>query len=301
MSTNALNSPRISRVNSAARGPIAPTLGDWAVLDTIQTGNHTRVAKAIPLRHDDECENEYAVKFVRPDTEQPRISAGLLSRELDLLNGLDHPHVVSVLDTGTEAGSPYFVMPFVGELTLADWIQRHQRISLVEALWAARQAAEGLNYLHGLGLCHLDVKPQNIVVGSSGHVTLVDLGFSQPIGHHPPSAPFVGSRDYVAPERFRHCRIVNPAADVYGLGMILRELLIGRDSNSHSERSTLDGQSLRHRREIRRRAIQSAHPGLPFEFIEFVERMVASIPERRPASDEVLDKLLRTEIEVFNP
>lgn len=285
----------------ASRGPIAPVLGDWAVLDTIQTGPHTLVAKAVPLRNNDECENEYAVKLARPDSDQPRIASGLLNRELELLNGLDHPHVVSILDTGSENGSPFFVMPFVGELTLDDWVQQFSKVSLVETLWAIRQTAEGLNYLHRLGLCHLDVKPHNIVVGSSGHVTIVDLGFAQSIGNHQSSAPFVGSRDYVAPERFRQCRVVNPAADIYALGVILRDLLLGRDTAETQTRAASETAPRKNIRESRRRAIQAAHPGLPFEFIEFLERMVASIPERRPASDEVVETLLRTEIALFNP
>ena len=185
-----------------------------------------------------------------------------------------------------------------------------------EACWIVRQAAQALACLHGEGWLHADVKPSNLLVAHDGHVTLLDLGFLQPLnalrahdsivqgsvvqGAAPPAAGdatgsdcLLGTLKYIAPEMLtRHGRFV-AASDIYSLGVVLYEILAGQ----HPFAGATEMDLVRLHLEAVPTDIRAIDPAIPESLAELVLAMTAKDPLRRPATaEQVVRCLTRLEI-----
>lgn len=175
---------------------------------------------------------EVAVKFVGQQEEDR------FDRLVELV-GLRHERILPVEQAGRHAGRPYLVMPLVAGGDLAGSIARYsvdaancpagevsERLRAVARLMA--EAAEGATYLHNFGVIHRDLKPGNILIGPDGAV-LCDFGLlrrvSEPL-HRTELGQQVGAPAYMAPEQAEG-RVVSTRADVWSLGAVLYELLVG--------------------------------------------------------------------------
>ena len=306
--------PRVSSIDHAtpvrhATGPIAPVVGDWAIMETRFESPHTQVARCVPVQRELADGDEYLIKMPRWDAQSSETARHIIRREAELLNGLDHPHLISVLDADLQHSLPFFIMPNVGHRTLRDWIGEPGSTSIHDALWYVRQTAGALSYLHANGWSHLDIKPENIVVNELGHVTVIDLAFATSFRTHSKDRlPLTGTGQYIAPERRVRGWSVSPAADVYSLGQVLLELLLGApDSNSKRASDACEARegllvsATSRRRAERFQLLRSFYPSLPADFAETVERMTAAIPERRPTIEELVDCFIRWEILLWQP
>jgi serine/threonine protein kinase len=151
-----------------------------------------------------------------------------------LAGRLTHPNLVAVYHAGQVAGFPYLVMEFVEGHDLAWLVQHYGPLPVAGACEVVRQAALGLQHIHGQGLVHRDVKPANVMLTPSGRVKVLDLGLVRDL-HQPGEGEritmpgqFVGTLDYMAPEQCLDSRAVDGRADVYALGCTLYELLAGQ-------------------------------------------------------------------------
>jgi serine/threonine-protein kinase len=150
-------------------------------------------------------------------------------REVELMRRLSHPNLVRLLDSGELDGQPYLAMEIVSGRDLSRVIQQEGAQPLERVIAYIRQAAAALAYVHGQGVVHRDIKLQNLMVDDSGHVTLMDLGFSR----HPDNTrltsenTLLGTARYFAPDALRGDH-QNPLQDVYALALCTHELLIGR-------------------------------------------------------------------------
>jgi eukaryotic-like serine/threonine-protein kinase len=152
-------------------------------------------------------------------------------REMGIAASLDHPRIVPLFDSGSAAGLPYYIMPYVEGETLYERLQREKRLPVAEALTIARDIASGLGYAHSRGVLHRDVKPENILL-SEGHAFVADFGLARAIGAADYSkltetGVIVGTVYYMSPEQLRESRDLDQRADIYGLGCILFEMLTG--------------------------------------------------------------------------
>jgi serine/threonine protein kinase len=161
-----------------------------------------------------------AVKALRPDRLGDRRARAALLREGRLLARLAHPHLVRAYEA-RDAARPIVVLETLRGATLAALIDR-RRLSAVEAAHLGLQVGSALRFLHGAGLVHLDVKPSN-VIADAGAAKLIDLSIARRPGHVKPG---LGTWCYLAPEQARGGE-VGPAADVWGLGLLLHEALTG--------------------------------------------------------------------------
>ncbi|TWU50950.1 Serine/threonine-protein kinase PK-1 [Rubripirellula tenax] len=182
-----------------------------------------------------------------------------------------HPNLVAVLDASNSSTTPYVVMPRLDGVTMQAHLDATDRKPLPVALWLVRQVAQALDALHSAGWIHGDVKPENTIVGSRGHVTLVDLGFACRI-HTVAGSHFRGTPAYSAPETMSGNHAALPSADVFSLGRILWKWL----THTHpTNRSTLE------------------------PIADLVESMVSDDMNQRPTAGRVAKQLLKLEIETL--
>ena len=175
---------------------------------------------------------EVAVKVLR-DALHAEHGARFLT-EQRLLASLDHPGIARFLDGGTDAdGHPYLVMEFVPGEPIDAYSDKRQ-LSIPERLQLFRQVLDAVAYAHRQLIVHRDIKPRNILVTESGDVKLVDFGIAKPL-MAPSYAETEATRtgvhlmtpEYASPEQVTGGRITT-ATDIYGLGLLLYELLCGR-------------------------------------------------------------------------
>lgn len=174
------------------------------------------------------------VKFVRQDLADARTFLERMRREAIALARLAHPNVVSVFDFGQNAaGRPFLVMERLEGHTLRDELAMGP-ILVPRAVDIACQCLLGLQAAHESGLIHRDMKPDNIFIchRPSGLVKLLDFGLAKPIDHEPMSGPqtqvgvVMGTPKYMSPEQVS-AALVLPASDLYSLGLVLWEMLVG--------------------------------------------------------------------------
>src|SRR5204863_9694351 len=166
--------------------------------------------------------------------------------ERQILASFDHPNIARLLDGGTtEEGLPYFVMEYVEGLPI-DASCDTQALSIIERLKLFRHVCAAVTYAHRHTVIHRDIKPSNILVTSDGTPKLLDFGIAkilQPGGGPEALMTMTGVRpmtpEYASPEQVRG-EPVTTASDVYSLGIVLYELLVGRSPYRFTSRSPLD-------------------------------------------------------------
>lgn len=160
----------------------------------------------------------------------PEIRKDLKARIEDNAN-IESDFVVSVLDVNVEVDIPYVVLEYCSGGNLRGLMDR-QALQPNVALTLFRQACLGLKSAHERGLIHGDLKPENLLLTQRGNIKLADLGFSQLAQSESLSQQraYVGysSLGYLAPEMFRQDRHYTMSSDIYSMGIILYELLVGR-------------------------------------------------------------------------
>lgn len=195
--------------------------GRYRLIESLARGGTSSVWRA----HDAQDDREVAVKVLREEGVDPtlRDRAG---REAHVLEGLHHPNLVRVLDSGDEDGVPFMVMELLEGDTLSRIIADRGTLEVDEAVTLVADVADGLGLAHERGVIHRDVKPANIVCHEDVP-TLVDFGIARNIDATTLTRGLVmGTASYLAPEQAQG-RALTPAVDVYALGCVLYELLTG--------------------------------------------------------------------------
>ncbi|MCG6957116.1 MAG: serine/threonine-protein kinase [Gemmatimonadetes bacterium] len=182
------------------------------------------------LAEDLKLERRVAIKVLRPEIAQS-VGEGRFLREIRISARLSHPNILSLIDSGAEAGLLYYVMYYVEGETLKDRLKRESRLPVDEAVRLAREIAEALGHAHRHGVVHRDVKPGNILL-DQGHALVCDFGIARAIGEIggetlTVTGFAVGTPVYMSPEQATGDTTVDERADVYALGCVLYEMLMG--------------------------------------------------------------------------
>jgi tRNA A-37 threonylcarbamoyl transferase component Bud32 len=183
------------------------------------------------LAHDVRHERVVALKALRPEL-GAALGPDRFLREIKLAAHLAHPHVVPLFDSGDADGALFYVMPYVEGESLRQRLVREGRIPLAEALQIARDVADALDYAHAQNIVHRDIKPENILL-QSGHAVVSDFGIARAISaaggaRVTGTGIAVGTPQYMSPEQASGVEEVDGRSDIYSLGCVLYEMLVGR-------------------------------------------------------------------------
>ena len=244
------------------------------------------------LGRDMELDRPVAVKLLAENLAQDEAFRERFLREARLAARLSHPNVVAVYDAGeTEHARPYIVMEQVEGRTLADVLRERGRLPHGEAVALALQACNGLAHAHQAGLVHRDVKPQNLLLRNDGRLKVADFGIARAADETALTeiGTVLGTAAYLSPEQAAG-EEVTAAADVYGLGAVLYELLTGRPPY---ELESLADLAARHA-EGTITPVAELAPDVPEHVEDAVMRALARNPTYRPASaSELARELVR--------
>ncbi len=169
-----------------------------------------------------------AVKILRAELADDEVYARRFEREGRVARGLDHPHLVPVLDAGFEDGRRYIVTRYVEGESLAAVLEREGMLSTGRVIRLAAGLGSALDAVHRTGLVHRDLKPANVLIDSRGRGLVTDFGVARGAADSVLTAPgrVVGTVDYLAPELIQG-QAAGPASDIYALGCLVFECLAG--------------------------------------------------------------------------
>ena len=280
--------PTAAFVNDANSDVLPTAIGGYKVLATIGRGAMGQVY----LAEDDRLDRRVAIKVMHPSRASDPASRQRFIRESRATAAVEHPHVVTIHQVGEhrqggeQSGLPYIVMQCLHGETLGTYRTKVGRVPLPEALRIGREIAEGLAAAHRRGLVHRDIKPENIILeGPAREVKIIDFGLVCDLGADPSKAPVtvegavLGTPAYMAPERISD-HPVDARADLFGLGVMLYELLADRlpftgTSMMAMLASIAQGSPT---------PLRSAAPDVPDDVSKLVMQMIAHDPADRPAT-----------------
>jgi serine/threonine-protein kinase len=207
---------------------LGSALADRYVIEReLGAGGMATVYLAQDVRHD----RKVALKVLRPEL-SAILGAERFLTEIKTTANLQHPHILSLFDSGEADGTVFYVMPYVEGESLRDRITREKQLPVDDAVRIAREVADALDYAHRHGVVHRDIKPENILL-HDGRALVADFGIALAASRveggtrMTETGMSLGTPHYMAPEQAMGQREITATADVYALGCVLYEMLTG--------------------------------------------------------------------------
>jgi eukaryotic-like serine/threonine-protein kinase len=221
----------------------------------------------------------YAAKIMRVDHAFDSELLERFKREAYILQSLNDPHIVRVVDYGNDDNVYFIIMHHIDGQNLKYYIVTYGPMEPPRALNYVLQAAEGLDAAYKMGVVHRDIKPQNILISNKGVVKIADFGLSR--RKDSPtitgSDKFMGTAYYSAPEQVMSGHSADIRSDLYSLAIVLFEALVG--SPPYTGNTAVDIILKHQSEEIP--SICRLRLGLPPEIDAFMQRAMAKLPEAR--------------------
>lgn len=228
-SNNSQNTKSVSGIPDRLQEKIGP----YKILERLGEGGMGLVylvEQEIPIKR------RLALKVIKLGMDTHEVVARFES-ERQVLALMNHPNIAKVVDAGaTEKGRPYFVMEYVTGIPITSYCDKN-RLSISERLVLFNQACNAIQHAHQKGIIHRDIKPSNILVevrDGEAIARIIDFGIAKAIGHRLSEGTFltmhgqlVGTPAYMSPEQAEMDLDIDTTTDVYSLGIVLYELLVG--------------------------------------------------------------------------
>lgn len=212
-------------------------IGSYRLVETIGSGGMGHVFKARNIRNNSAI---VAIKVLKEELSQIESNRKRFKQEGTIIDKLNHPNILKIIERGVHENKLYFVMEFIEGKTLETIIREKGQLDLHRCLHIMIQVTDALALIHSRNIVHRDLKPANIMLtqenGDPDVVKLLDFGLSQ-MKHQTrltESGYLVGTVNYLAPEQIIDLDH-SPASDIYSLGIIFYEMIIGKmafDGNS---------------------------------------------------------------------
>lgn len=203
----------------------AALAGRYDIERELGRGGMATVYLARDLHHD----RPVALKVLHTEL-AAALGAERFQREIRLAARLQHPHILSVYDSGTAGEHLWFTMPFVEGESLRDRLNRERQLPIDDAIRLTREVALALDYAHRRQVLHRDVKPENILL-TDGQALLADFGIARALGgadeNLTGTGVAIGTPGYMSPEQATGERGLDARSDVYAVGSVLYEMLAG--------------------------------------------------------------------------
>ncbi len=293
---------------SQPKGRIAP-FGKYLLLQRVSVGGMAEIFKAIPegAKRIDEI---VAIKRILPNIAEDNEFIGMFIDEARIAGQLTHPNICRIYELGKVKGDHYIAMQFLWGRDLLKVMNRLKKVGAVlpvpMAAFIAAKACAALHYAHTkcdatgkpLGIIHRDVSPQNIIVGYSGQVKLIDFGVARAASQSQKTQAGIlkGKFGYMSPEMIRSLP-VDHRSDVFAMGICLHEALTG----SRLFYGETDFATLEQVRDARVVPPSAKVAGIPPALDAIVLKALARDVEDRYASAAELERALMDFLDALYP
>lgn len=267
-------------------------------IDDVLVGRYRLEAKigeggmgSVYVAHDKELDRKVAVKLLAPTYVTDKDVVERFEREARLTARLDHPNIVPVYDVGRHEGRPFIVMKKLEGQSLAGVLRERGGFTRDETVKLFRQLAAGVDFIHGQGFIHRDIKAGNIMVGSDGQATILDFGILRPQRGQEAltrTGMVMGTPHYMAPEQAQGAKNIDHRVDLYALAVVIFECLTGTlPFEAESELRLIQMQAHQPPPDLLERA-----PWIPKAVAEVMTRALSKSPEERfPSASELVSAL----------
>ncbi|HAN96760.1 MAG TPA: hypothetical protein DCQ98_04700 [Planctomycetaceae bacterium] len=249
----------------------------YRIVDVVGAGGMGIVFRAI----DPAMGRTVALKTMRPTLAADRAACRRFRREVCAVAALEHQAIVAIHDVGEHRGIPFFTMPWLDGVTLAERLRRDGPLPRNELLRIGRRIALGLDAAHRRGILHRDIKPGNVRLTDDGQVRLLDFGLAHGFegeGTLSHSESIVGTPAYMAPEQVRSADC-DGRADLFSLGCLLHHAATGRSPFARDHlMATLIAVT-----QDSPPTLCESRPDLGPEFAALVSQLLAKDREERPS------------------
>ena len=266
-------------------------LGRYRIVAELGRGAMGAVYRALdPL-----IEREVAIKTLLPEL-PPEILDEVRERflrEARSAGRLNHPNIVTIFDVGEDAGVAYIAMELLEGRSLQEMLRKQPRPALATAAEITAQVADALDHAQQYRIVHRDIKPANVMVAASGRCKLTDFGIAYvPTSSMTQTGAALGSPKYMSPEQVAGVP-VDGRADLFSLGVVLYEMLTGR--NPFVREGDTTPLPVMHRISVEPHPrVRALDPAIPAAFERIVDRALAKKPQDRYArAAEMAEELRR--------
>ncbi|EPD52841.1 hypothetical protein HMPREF1210_01221 [Paenisporosarcina sp. HGH0030] len=260
--------------------------GRYKVLEMIGGGGMSNVY----LAHDMILDRDVAIKVLRYDFSNEDDLHRRFQREALSATSLTHPNIVNIFDVGEDGDIHYLVMEFVEGKTLKQYITDAAPLSPNEAVTIMKQLTSAIAHAHQNQIIHRDIKPQNILMDGTHHVKITDFGIAMALSatSFTQTNSVLGTVHYLSPEQARG-GTATKKSDIYALGIVLYELLIGKLPFSGESAVSI---ALKHL-QTDTPSVRAAVPSIPQSLENVVMKATAKDPRNRYQNVEEMQRDLQ--------
>ena len=251
----------------------------YSIERELGSGGMATVYLARDLKHD----REVALKVLRADL-SAMIGGERFLSEVRIAAKLDHPHILTLIDSGSADGILYYVLPYVRGESLRAKLDREKQLAVEDALSIVTQIASALDYAHAQGVVHRDIKPENILL-HEGEAVLADFGIALALkeasgNRLTETGLSLGTPQYMSPEQATGDRTLDRRSDVYSLGAVFYEMISGEPPVSGATAQAVVAKLLTEK-PVKLRVVRDT---VPVAMERATERALAKVPADRFAS-----------------
>ncbi len=268
----------------------------YAVESEIGRGGMAVVFLAEDLKH----RRKVAIKVLHPEL-TATLGAERFLHEIEIIAGLQHPHILPLYDSGDAEGLLYYVMPYAEGESLRQRLDREKQLAVDESVRITVEVADGLDYAHRKGVVHRDIKPGNILL-AEGHATIADFGIARAVEaaqqeRVTSTGLGVGTPLYASPEQATAQETLDGRTDIYSLGCVLYEMLAGEPPLTGATPQMIQARRLSETPT----ALHTLRDTVPVALDHVIARALARIPADRYATASQFGQALQAALFAATP